>query len=703
MPVTYVDRIYYRENQYKKVYRGNSLDWAVMNTDYFYVENLYNGLNTITLKKNGTPTRGSTLEWSGDLVTWTTVVYDANNEFLIGLPNLNQKVYFRSTDALNNDGNNYYNITASNNFSAGGDMRTLINYTNSTLNSVPAQCFRNFLRDASTLVDISNLDVSKLTIVNTCSFTALLTNCTNLVDASSLIFNVDNAANSAFSYMFENCSSLVYTPRFNSTGMTIGTETFRGTFRNTAITTAPTIIVSNFVTGSTNNFRDCFYGCSNLTDISGIAINATDIPTACFINTCYGCLSLTKAVPMTVNTVQRDSFNATYEGCIALNDITGFVINATEYFETTFRRTFYNCTSLTKALPMTIATLSGIGTFNSTYDGCSSLSDISGVHITATTAGSGSFKIMFRGTAITESPDLSSLTTLYGIGDQSNGSFAYMFQNCANLKKITVGFSSWNSAYTYQWVNGVSSTGDFYNLGGATISSGNNGRPSGWTEHKGTIKIKWYDDNQMKYTLPSEWDRSNNGKVVGIAVQDNDRNIYYTVSAKWARIDTPDTGGVNGQAMVYGDNTVSVSGVTTTTTYSTAISDYNGKVNTTALLANTTAQPNWRTDSTITSSYAAGYQPAACCCWRFYTLGTNQGDWYLPAAGELNSSYEFRTPINNALLTCSSPILWDEDETTNRRWSSTQYSSSKAWHFESGQMINWNKTRDIRVRPFGDY
>lgn len=31
----------------------------------------------------------------------------------------------------------------------------------------------------------------------------------------------------------------------------------------------------------------------------------------------------------------------------------------------------------------------------------------------------------------------------------------------------------------------------------------------------------------------------------------------------------------------------------------------------------------------------AGYSPAACCCWRYHTEGTNQGDWYLPAEGEL--------------------------------------------------------------------
>ena len=33
------------------------------------------------------------------------------------------------------------------------------------------------------------------------------------------------------------------------------------------------------------------------------------------------------------------------------------------------------------------------------------------------------------------------------------------------------------------WLNGVSATGDFYNLGGATYTTGTSGIPSGWTVH----------------------------------------------------------------------------------------------------------------------------------------------------------------------------------------------------------------------------
>lgn len=47
------------------------------------------------------------------------------------------------------------------------------------------------------------------------------------------------------------------------------------------------------------------------------------------------------------------------------------------------------------------------------------------------------------------------------------------------------------------------------------------------------------------------------------------------------------------------------------------------------------SQINWKTDNTIINSNLDGYYPAACCCWRYHTDGTQQGDWYLPAMAEL--------------------------------------------------------------------
>lgn len=84
-----------------------------------------------------------------------------------------------------------------------------------------------------------------------------------------------------------------------------------------------------------------------------------------------------------------------------------------------------------------------------------------------------------------------------------------------------------------------------------------------------------------------------------------------------------------------------------------AVTDIDGKTKTSKYLLTATAQENWKTDTTILNYYTTGYYPAVCCCWRYHTLGTQQGDWYLPAAGELSMIAVQKNEINNKLLQIS--------------------------------------------------
>lgn len=82
-----------------------------------------------------------------------------------------------------------------------------------------------------------------------------------------------------------------------------------------------------------------------------------------------------------------------------------------------------------------------------------------------------------------------------------------------------------------------------------------------------------------------------------------------------------------------------------------AMSDFDGIGNTTKLIKLATGQSKWKTASSITDNGGEGYSPAACCCWRYHTDGTNQGDWYLPAMGELGyivpKLYKIEKTISN--------------------------------------------------------
>lgn len=81
-----------------------------------------------------------------------------------------------------------------------------------------------------------------------------------------------------------------------------------------------------------------------------------------------------------------------------------------------------------------------------------------------------------------------------------------------------------------------------------------------------------------------------------------------------------------------------------------------GKENTIVLTNDTCTsnQLNWKTDTEITHEFSTGYSPAACCCWRYHTLGTQQGDWYFGAAGELSMIVVLKPQINTKLSQISS-------------------------------------------------
>lgn len=106
------------------------------------------------------------------------------------------------------------------------------------------------------------------------------------------------------------------------------------------------------------------------------------------------------------------------------------------------------------------------------------------------------------------------------------------------------------------------------------------------------------------------------------------------------------------------------------------LSDFDGKSNAQKILAMSTGQSNWKTANTITNNGDDGYAPASCCCWRFSTEGTSQGDWYLPAIGELGYMVVRANTINTTLNFLSEYVKTYPITLSSIYWASTIVSDS---------------------------
>lgn len=135
---------------------------------------------------------------------------------------------------------------------------------------------------------------------------------------------------------------------------------------------------------------------------------------------------------------------------------------------------------------------------------------------------------------------------------------------------------------------------------------------------------------------------------------------------------------------------VQISGVTTTGDRITALNDFAGRANTTAIINGSTS-----TNVTNTEDYAAGF------CNKYARVNANgkgltAGRWWLPSFGELAMIFANVDKIDYALSKISGA-----SRLSKWYWSSTQASAIKAWNLGMADffMYNGDKSGQAMVRP----
>lgn len=133
-----------------------------------------------------------------------------------------------------------------------------------------------------------------------------------------------------------------------------------------------------------------------------------------------------------------------------------------------------------------------------------------------------------------------------------------------------------------------------------------------------------------------------------------------------------------------------------------AMSDFDGIGNTEKIITQrgTKDYNSWKPTYNSQTDY-----PAASCCDMFYTEGTSQGDWYLPACGELGYIMTPFNKINDAIgkmRTAYGSSVGIKLDINDGYWSSTEYSSSNARgvYTYNGNVNGRNKNTDRYVRAF---
>ena len=132
-----------------------------------------------------------------------------------------------------------------------------------------------------------------------------------------------------------------------------------------------------------------------------------------------------------------------------------------------------------------------------------------------------------------------------------------------------------------------------------------------------------------------------------------------------------------------------------------ALADFDGIGNTEKIITQrgTKDYNSWTPSRTTPADY-----PAASCCDMFHTEGTQQGDWYLPACGELGYIMPPFNKINDAIdkMRTAYGSSVGVKLSSNSYWSSTEYDSDVARRVDTGggDVTDGYKSSNLYVRAW---
>ena len=393
-------------------------------TEYFYVQNLSNTADTISITKNHSSAPTLTVYYSTDKTNWTGITTSTTST-PISIP-ANSRVYFKSTsNSWGGSSDSYYNrfgAGSSSNYAVGGNIMSLIygdDFAGKTAIKQYDNCFNClFSTMPGALKNINNLVLPATTLYYGC-----------------------------YRNMFVGCASLTSIPSSLLPATTLTEVCYNGMFSN----------------------------CTSLTNVPSNLLPATTLTEGCYSGMFGNCTSLTSVPNLPATTLANNCYYYMFNGCTGLTSVPENLLPATTLADSCYSGMFQSCSRLTN-VPNLPATTLAASCYLRMFSNCRGLTSVPFDLLPATTLATGCYSGMFISTAITKAPKLPATTLV-------NQCYYQMFYLCRGLNEIVCSANNISATNcTYQWVQSVASSGTFYKLGSASWTLNSvNGVPTGWT------------------------------------------------------------------------------------------------------------------------------------------------------------------------------------------------------------------------------
>ena len=461
----------------ERVLMNNEVVWGRVQTP-LYIQNTYNGSNTVTVKQTllGSPdssTYAKHLQYSKNGLNWTTITLSSTAHTIT--LNKGEKVYFRGNEGVFNywySGGKKKAITtisANQTHTVGGNINTLLDYQDPYGLTLPQGAFNSIFENNTKLTSASDITF------------------TPSVDGSLSTY--------CYLYLFKNCTNLTTVPK-SIPAKKQGQDACNGMFAYTAITTAPALPATTLSNGC---YYSLFEGCSKL--VNAPQLPATEMKPNCYRSLFYGCTSLVNVPKLPATTMATGCYQQLFRNCSKL--VNAPALPATVLAQNCYQGIFHDCTSLVNA-PKLPATTLAINCYQNAFLDCINL---------------------------VNPPELPAKVLV-------EGCYRSTFQGCSKLNNITVYANDISATNcTFRWLYNVASEGIFTNYGSATYTVNSpSGIPTGWTENKNEyfyIENKYNGTNKIYLKTQTSYSKPDTGEFAKTIQYSKDKKTWTTIDLNY--------------------------------------------------------------------------------------------------------------------------------------------------------------------------